>query len=199
MQLHWGPPPESDDFQPESQGWSGIREPRPVLVQLIALPIALLVAVLIYLAIPREILSINKFDFPIGSLLVIAVVCVPVHELFHAASHPGLGRSDSTLIGIWLTKGLFYAHYTGTLSRNRFLWVFATPFIVLTLIPLGLTILLGHYLPQNAVLSLALLALLNGAASAGDILGIGLIACQVPSSALVRNKGWKSYWKYGAA
>ena len=42
---------------------------------------------------------------------------------------------------------------------------------------------------------LTVLALVNALASAGDVLGMLLIAWQVPAAAVVRNRGWRTYWK----
>jgi hypothetical protein len=59
-----------------------------------------------------------------------------VHELLHAVVHPGYGFTDATVIGAWPSKLLFYAHYCGPLSRERFLLVFAMPTLVITGLPL---------------------------------------------------------------
>jgi hypothetical protein len=199
MKLHRGPPPRNDEFQPQEQGWSGIREPNPIAIQLLALPVAFLVFILLVtlidLTVPRQVFSVVTQGFPLMPLLLALVVCIPVHELLHALSHPGLGRSPETIIGIWLSRGLFYAHYEGAMPRNRFLWVFAAPFVLLSLAPLALIAALGRWLGSDAVFFLALLALVNGVASSGDIIGMLLIAVQVPPRARVRNKGWRSFWK----
>jgi hypothetical protein len=42
---------------------------------------------------------------------------------------------------------------------------------------------------------LALPALVNGGGASGDIIGMFLIGLQIPRSAVVRNRGWQSYWK----
>jgi len=198
MQLHRGPVPESPDFEPLSQGWSGIREPGPLLVQLLALPIGGVVLALLslpVLLVAPELLAVDHADLPLVPLVIVLVVCIPVHELIHAFSHPGLGMTDETYIGIWPVKGVFYAHYGGAMSRNRFLWVFCTPILVLSLLPLGIVLLFHPFLSQSVLICLAALSAFNGVAASGDILGVILIATQVPRAAMVRNKGWETYWK----
>lgn len=199
MKLHRGAPPQSGDFQPLEQGWSGIREPGPIAVQFLALPVAFLVFIfmagVIDRSVPRQVLSAVRQDFPLMPILLALLVCIPAHESIHALSHQGLGRSSKTVLGIWVSRGLFYAHYEGAMSRNRFLWVFAAPFVLLSLAPLALIAAFGRWLGSNGVFFLALLALVNGVASSGDIIGMLLVAAQVPHQAKVRNKGWRSYWK----
>ncbi len=36
---------------------------------------------------------------------------------------------------------------------------------------------------------------LNALLSCGDLLGVGLDLWQIPANAIVRNKGWKTYWR----
>jgi len=40
-----------------------------------------------------------------------------------------------------------------------------------------------------------LFATLNAFSSGGDILGVILVLKQVPQKGIIKNKGWKSYWK----
>jgi hypothetical protein len=46
---------------------------------------------------------------------------VVVHELIHAMVHPHGGKSDTTILGLWPSRLLFYAHYDGELTRYRFI------------------------------------------------------------------------------
>jgi hypothetical protein len=203
MRLHFGPIPEDHDFHPDAEGWSGIREPSPVLIQVIALPIALvtmaLLAGLAALFWRGSLIRINPDGYmvavPVLPLLLSIILLIPVHELLHAAAHPKLGLSPNTVLGLWLSRAVFYAHYEGVLSRNQFLRVGGLPFLVLSLLPIGLMALLVGRLPPEAQLVLAAVSLVNGAASSGDLLGILLVLSQIPRSACVRNKGWRTFWK----
>jgi hypothetical protein len=46
-----------------------------------------------------------------------------------------------------------------------------------------------------SMLNLARLSLLNSLAAAGDITAVWLIFSQINHTAIVRNKGWRTYWK----
>lgn len=84
--------------------------------------------------------------------------------------------------------------YEDAVSRNRFLAILVSPYLALVWIPVILLALTGPSVPIKYVQILILVALVNSALPAGDIMGFFLIASQVPSSACVKNKGWKSYW-----
>lgn len=199
MKLYWGPPSESDDFDPVEEGWSTIHEPNPVVLQLICIPIAIVIAVVLFVLIimgfPGEFTEQDSVVIPVFPVVLTLILLIPAHEMLHALSQPSFGQTDKTYLGIWLKKALFYAHYEGELTRKHFLWIFFVPFLVLTLIPVGVILLFGRSMPHNLTLILAFLAVLNGTAASGDVLGFILIAAQVPQTALVRNKGWKTYWK----
>ncbi|MBI5686846.1 MAG: DUF3267 domain-containing protein [Verrucomicrobia bacterium] len=210
MQIHWGAIPAAVDFQPEAEGWNPIREPSPVLMQFIALPlgvvmVGLLVTVLHFIA-PRGLCGNGTIVIPpsevsvaFAGALIVLVLLIPVHEMIHALIHPAQGRTDKTMIGIWPSRLLFYAHYEGVLSRGRFLAVFAAPFIVLSLCPIPLIALMSAWGKCSAIeMCLTALSLINGLSSAGDALGMMLIASQVPTTANVRNRGWRTYWKMPA-
>jgi hypothetical protein len=192
VRLHYGAIPENQDFQPDAEGWHSIREPGPIAMQFIAIPVAL-----VLLAIWAACLfSIQHNWFPwrdagvdINTLLVLFLI-VPVHELLHAVTHPGWGASSNSIIGLWLSKGLFYAHYEGEMSRNRFLLVFLMPLIILGVIP-TLLIMIFPKLTQD----LLWLSLSGTIFACGDLVGVGFIFFQVPRSAIVQNKGWRTYWK----
>jgi hypothetical protein len=189
MKFHLGAIPENTDFNPEAEGWAAIREPGPWLIQIIAIPLALIILILLG--------GLLYLVWPSGSATTSAVLLVgfglgfiPVHELLHALFFPEGLRSPHTIIGFWPTRALFYAHYEHEMSRDRFLVVFLAPFIGLSLIPIVLIALF-----QWPSLELAFLALVNGAAASGDMIGTLLVGYQIPRGAVVRNKGWRSYWK----
>ena len=190
MIIHWGAVPEDPDFHPENEGWSPIREPGPLAIQFIALPVAMVVVGLL--------VGLLALVWPSGSvsgsiwlLLALAILLIPIHEILHAVCFPGGLPSPHTIIGIWLSRILFYAHYEGVMTRTRFLVTFAMPFLVLSILPIMLVGLL-----RWPSLELAALSIVNGAAASGDIIGIILVGLQVPASASVRNRGWRTYWRH---
>ena len=76
-------------------------------------------------------------------------------------------------------------------SRRRVLLMLWMPFIALSLLPLALIPLIstswGFWVLH--------LILIHAASCCGDFLTLFRIYTQVPSPALVHNKGWKTYWK----
>jgi hypothetical protein len=85
------------------------------------------------------------------------------------------------------------------MSRNRFLAILAAPFLALAIMPIFALALLGPYVPVEHPRILVILALLNSVLASGDALGFVLLISQIPASARVKNKGWKSYWIEGRA
>ncbi|UCG25762.1 MAG: DUF3267 domain-containing protein [Chloroflexota bacterium] len=208
MRFRYGPIPEDVLFQPEAEGWSGIREPGPLVLNISAIPVAvLLILATIYAislvweggiqAIIQDVLEQSGPD-PFLVSLAVLVISIPVHELVHLFTHPRLGRSNKSILGFWLSRGVFYAHYEGVISRDRFLTILISPYMVLVWIPVIILAVVGASIPLVFVQILVLVALVNSALPAGDIVGFFLLVSQVPSAACVKNRGWKSYWVQGA-
>ncbi|MDT8896636.1 DUF3267 domain-containing protein [Thermanaerothrix sp. 4228-RoL] len=192
MRFHYGSIPENKDFNPEAEGWLSIREPGPIAMQVIAIPVALILlavwAVCLF-SIQQDLPPFQAFRADINTLLILLLI-IPVHELLHAFTHPGWGTSSNSIIGLWLSKGLFYAHYEGEMSRNRFLLVFVMPLIVLGVLPTLLIMMRPEWTQ-----SLLWISLFGTILASGDLVCVGIIFFQIPRSAVVRNKGWRTYWK----
>ncbi|HYR29298.1 MAG TPA: DUF3267 domain-containing protein [Thermoanaerobaculia bacterium] len=188
MRFIHGPVPEDPQFQPLEEGWNAIREPDPVRMQFVALPVMAAAGVLVWAAVRYG--TVIQPQAMMKWFLPAFVVMIPIHELIHAFASPAFGMSARTFVGVWPSKLLFYAHYEGELPRQRFLFVLAAPTLVLTVIPL----LLAAALRLDAPF-LATIAFTNALGAAGDLLGIGIVLRQIPRGALVRNKGWRSYWR----
>ena len=208
MRFHYGAIPEVDDFQPESEGWRAIREPNPILLQVMAVPAALaLVLAWMLLIFLFLMLRGTSFEFPTSNIsftlslvtfLLILLLIIPLHELLHALSHPGWGLSAKTIIGMWISRGLFYAHYEGVMSRNRFLLISVTPCLVLGVLPAVVWgIFPGGWWSADMSQNLLFLSLTGTLAASGDFVGAVLMYLQIPNSAIIRNKGWRTYWKPG--
>jgi hypothetical protein len=207
MRFQYGPPPEDEVFHPEVQGWSDILEPSPKILNFLAIPPAFLLLAVTIFAIskawdggPSALYQESLGHSGPSSLLVFLIVLtisIPLHELIHILTHPQLGRSSKSCFGIWLAHGLFYAHYDGEVSRNRFLSILVAPYLLLAWPPVILLGLVGHSIPVGFVPVLVSIALVNSVLPSGDVLGFFLMLSQVPSSACIKNKGWKSYWKHG--
>lgn len=209
MRFHYGEIPEVGDFAPEAEGWLGIREPSPLLLNLLAVPTAVLMAGLII-----GLLSLmyaggevviwrsgegSSSTSQVVLILAIVLASIPVHEFVHALTHPHFGLSSKSILGFWLARGLFYAHYEGEMSRNRFLVILAMPFLILSMLPVAIMALIGFLAPSEVPGNLGFVAIVNSLFAAGDALGFAVVLSQIPSAAVVRNKGWKSFWKYRAS
>jgi hypothetical protein len=199
MRFHYGAVPENEAFHPEAEGWRSVREPNPLVMQLFALPLMFLLmagwglSVLLFMG--------PEIFFPkISGMAGIAANCllgsglfflmIPLHELIHALFHPGWGFSTRTVIGLWLSKALFYAHYEGIMSRNRFLMVFLAPYPVLGVLPTIAAIAFPEWRPVLLPFSFW-----GSIMPCGDFVGLMVVLFQIPASAIVQNKGWKTYWK----
>ena len=207
VRFHFGAIPEDQDFHPEADGWHGIREPNPIWLNVIAVPVAIALMLVWFLLIFLILLLRGlpyipppaSLSFPLSPLplILILVFLIPAHEFLHALFYPDWGLSSRTVIGLWLSKGIFYAHYEGMMSRNRFLLIFLTPYLVLGLLPVLIWGLLpGSYWLSEPAILLLYLSFLGSLFSSSDLVGAGLVLLQVPVPAVVRNKSWKTYWKH---
>ena len=208
MKVHFGPPPQDPDFHPRRDGWTRLREPDPIVLQIIATPVAVLNLAILLVAWfglawfqPR---SVPTFDwtadgnpwplivsyFSLSTVMVGIPMLIAAHELAHAVGYPGGVRTNQTLIGIWPAKFLFYASHSGPVSRNRFLLICLLPLLSLTMLPL-----IGAALSQHITVGVAAVSIVNGAFSCGDQVIVAMIAWQVPRRAILRNQGWETWWK----
>ena len=205
MRFHMGAIPENQEFLPEAQGWRGIREPNPIWLNLLAVPVviaqvivwALTIFIILGLrGLPPIPPTSSSITLNPVLLILILVLLIPAHEFLHALFYPDWGFSSRTIIGLWLSKGVFYAHYEGKMRRNRFLLIFLTPYLVLGILPaLVWTLLPANFLFSGAALNLLYISLLGSIFSSSDLVGVSLAFLQIPPAAIVRNKGWKTYWK----
>lgn len=196
MRFQLGPIPENPMFLPEEDGWRSLKEPRPWVAQLLAVPVAFAVfggAMLAWRAlIPAEMLNGTVKAAALLSLPAFLAV-VPVHEYMHAKCHPFNGSSPASLFGFWPAKLLFYAHYDDEMPRNRFLFILLAPFVSLTIGPLAVCAIASVAPPF--VVSFTTM---NGLAASLDLVGVALIGLQLPASAIVRNKGYRTWWRNAA-
>lgn len=169
-----------------------------MLMQIVALPIAV-AAGLVFFFSWHQLLELEAPHIPDGwqivwqiSMIVSFPLLILVHEFLHAIVFPGYGIGKDTLIGCWPSRMLFYAFYDGPMSRERFLLVFAMPFLVISVLPLCIAATVP--LPEIVTSILAWFSIWNAIFACGDMLGFGLLLFQVPRRSIVRNKGWRSFW-----
>jgi hypothetical protein len=127
---------------------------------------------------------------PISFILLSFPAIVVVHELVHAAVHPMSGRSAHSILGFWPSRVLFYTHYDGELTRNRFVATCLMPLVVISLVPLVVAIAV-----QSAPGWVAFVSVFNALLACGDMLGAGMVLFQMPATAILRNQGWRTYWR----
>ncbi len=189
MKFQLGPLPENDDFNPSEKGWRRLTEPSPILLHALAIPTAVVMMVLAFFFYT---IFIGEDEFRIDITLVwwAIVILIPIHEFVHAISTPFWGMSDKTVVGFWPRKILPYAFYTDAWNRSQVIWCLLMPFVILSVLPAtGMCFwkldspVLYHFIFMNAGLS------------SGDILQVPIFLFQVPRHAVVRNKGWTSYWR----
>jgi hypothetical protein len=204
MRLHYGPVPENPDFRPQEEGWTPLREPSVTaftwLASGIGLAVGIAVATLWAVTVPgTSIIRISTSASDASAMspwmalaMILGAVAglIIIHELLHAATYPGRLFGERTVIGVWPRKGLFYAHYDGSLSRNRCLLVFLVPFLVLTI---GLWLV--ELIFRTGWGLMPGWSILNAMFAGGDILATAMMAGQIPKEAEVRNQGWNTWWR----
>jgi hypothetical protein len=189
MRLHFGAIPSSPDFTPDTL-WKSLRQPSPRMEKLVVFPIgivaAVVVAVLWFAITPLQDVT-PTMSLP--AFLVSIAGVVVVHELLHAAVPPMSGRSPHSIVGFGPSTG-FYAHYDGEMTRNRFVAILLMPLVVISFVPL-----LVAAVAQVSSGWVAFISVFNAFCACGDILLAGLVLFQIPATAIVRQQGWRTYWR----
>jgi len=185
--------PDNPDFEPALEGgWTALQEPAPEKLQLYALVPMALTLPLFALA-WLWLLRASAGDFgAIGALtgLLVVLPLVVVHEGIHLLLHPGQGRSSQSVLGGSSKHAIFYALYFGEMSRARYLVMLLGPFVVLSILPLGICAIAGKFHPLPALTSLW-----NTLFACGDLLGAWLILRGSPPGARLRNRGYHTWWR----
>lgn len=188
MRFKIGAIPPTTDFSPCTP-WVPLGEPTPFAMQFLALPVGIVSVVAtctLWLLFTETELQFDNLSL----ILLTLALLIPIHELIHAAVHPQCGLSNESLLGVWPSRMVFYAHYSGELSRNWFIAILLMPFLIISLLPIFVYGIFG-----TAPDWLVFASVLNAFFSCGDQLGTLLLLWQVPRSAHVRNQGWNTYWR----
>ena len=189
MRIHIGAIPSNDQFKPTEEKWRPLKEPGPVLMQVVAAPIAVVTGVV--LGVTSYWIGLFKVhSFELVWLLFAFVGVIPLHELIHLLAHPQQGRSEHSIVGFWPSKGLFYAHYDHILTRNRLLLILVMPLLTISIVPLMVCSVSGF-----GSLWVAVLSNFNGVLSCGDLFFVLIVSAQVPRDAVVRNQGYYTWWR----
>jgi hypothetical protein len=189
MRFHFGAVPEATGFTPDDT-WKPLHEPSPWIMQLVALPLGVVMCVSIG-ALWLWLTPLREYPLDsLGVVLGIFAATVPIHELIHATVHPNVGRSNASVLGFWPSRMLFYAHYTGELSRARLIAILLMPLLIISIVPLAACAVIGRSSGWLAIGST-----LNALCACGDVFAVGVLLFQVPADAKVRNQGWRTYWR----
>jgi hypothetical protein len=191
MQLHLGPKPYAEHFDPT--GWTEVEIPPRWASVVLSLAMTFLVGALllglICLLVPR---SVTLRGYSHWQLAVIFVLTIPGHELIHALLQPGLGKQ--TIFGFWPRRLVFYAFYSGPRTRARTLVGAIGPFLILSVLPVLAAAALDFQGWQVWAV-----VLVNGCASSNDLLGFFFVLWKIPAGAEVIGQRRKGYWRHPAA
>lgn len=185
--------PDNPDFEPETEGgWTKLPEPPAEDLQKHAAVFAGITVPLLILAwtlVPgRD--GLRDVAMAAGGGILLLLPLVVLHEGIHLLLHPGMGRSDQSVVGGSTQHGAFYAMYFGEMSRGRYIAVLLAPFLVLTVLPWVACLAMGDFVPWAAGLSV-----LNGLFACGDLMGTWLILRGSPKGARLRNRGYYTWWR----
>lgn len=182
--------PDDETFQPdESELWTPMKESTNLwIVQLKSIPFLLMNVIMLYILF--FLLDIN-IDINYGLFFAVFLVLIPIHEVIHALFFPESIFSDNVKFGLFPKQLVFFAFYTKEMSRNRFACVLGAPFLLITVAGLLLILFLG----DNRFITHFLL--INAYVSCADTMNVFKVLIQVPSSAIVRNKEIRTYWRKG--
>ena len=194
MILKYGPLPEQPEFVPDDR-WFLVREPSLPGFQLRAIPIALVTIALLaalWIVLTPIMQIVNRLTFPLRvfNFILCLLGVIVVHELIHVSIHPKIGSTKDSVIGLWPSRMFIYTIYIGELSKNRCLAILIMPFVALSILPLVFAAMTG-------VISFwaAYISIVNGFLASGDLLAAFMTIRQFPKGAIIRTKGWSTYWK----
>ena len=191
MRFVVGPIPESGTLDAEKEAWTPLRQVNTRKYTAIAFVMAapILVGAFWYLFNVRSVLRSSPAIIALLGLFLLLML--PLHELIHAMTFQGWLRDSRVMLGIWLPFGMWVC-YDGPQPRNRLLLMSCMPLFTLSLLPL----LILFCVPTSAWSHLfRFLAILHTATCAGDLQTFIRVMRQVPANAVIRNKGWQTYWR----
>lgn len=177
--------PDDETFIPDER-WTPLKEqPNLWIMQLQALPFAIINCVLIDLLL--RLMNIT-FHFNLATMYIALLVIIPVHEPIHALFFPEGLNSNKIYFGFIVNGFAAFAAYIGAMKRNTLIRALLAPFLLISaagfiyLLIWGSNNLIEHIIFFNAV------------SACVDCLGVYLLLRQVPADAVVKNKKIRTYW-----
>lgn len=201
MRFHIGPTPEDPAFDPESDGWNKLREPRTGVLMFAAVLLGMLMAFVIAFAWIRMLAlapTADAFTVTItlprllGGALALGAF-LALHEALHVVPALAAGSSRHVVAGFWPRYLAPYVAYTGELPLEAQLVSGALPLVVLTVLPFVVA-----WAAPAAGLWMAGLSVVNVLGSGADLIMLALLLWQVPRDAVLRNHGHATWWRAAA-
>jgi len=195
VKFHSGNFPESKEFVKDENWHSLGKEEKSIwILQIKVLPVAIIniafTFFLWYLISPLEnILRSVSFPLPVFKALLIILVLLIVHELIHLLSHPKFGLSSRSILGFWPSKMFLYVAFDGELKRNRSVFIFLMPLIII-----NLSIFLYSVFFKQNNFWLIYITIVNAFLSSMDILA-AITILKLPNKSIIRSNGNMTYWK----
>jgi hypothetical protein len=199
MRISIGQPQPSRTFDPVAAGWTPLTTCGSIRYVWIALALGLpfmfgAVAIVLWFAHDwRTLFDTHPWGLPV--FLAALLLLVPVHEFIHALAYRCGLRSPHLILGLWPQRGIAYVLYDFPLPRRRVLFMLAAPFMVLSVLFLGLLVVLPTGLASMA----AYFFLTHTSVSGGDALTFFRLWRRVPPEALIHNQGSTTYWSANPA
>lgn len=195
MKFHLGSFPELSGF-PDDDSWQKFddKEESLWLLQFRLLPLAIINMVcmillwFVFTPVTSLLDDISFPETPVGFFICLVSVLI-IHEMIHLAVHPKLGFSHRSIIGFWPSKMFLYVTYNGEISRNRNIAVFLMPFIMISIIPFLISVLINY---MN--IWLVYITILNAFLSALDILA-AITFFKLPGHTVIWHNGRNVYWR----
>jgi len=162
MKFMLGEPPGNQNF--DLVEFVKLEEPSKEAFMRIALVLQIclwVVFLIVWLLVDSNFFQ-NLIEMGIASFLLALFIALVIHEILHAVTYP-VSNDNQVIFGCWPEMGALYASFDGELSRNRWLTVYAMPFLCISIVPL---ILSTSGVPAWAKFA----SLLNAGFSVGDLL-----------------------------
>ena len=144
--------------------------------------------VLWLLAVPFRPVRVDYTTLIVASLLVLVF-----HELAHAIMFT-CGRARGLRVECAWQKYRPQLRYHGAVSRSRYIAVLMAPLVLVSLLPIIVSVALSLRAGD-----LMLISLLNALVSGGDAIAAAFVLLQVPANAIVQRRGDCVIWRAGAA
>jgi len=121
---------------------------------------------------------------------------VPFHEALHLLGQPGWGSTSRSVLVVWPAKLRFGVYFDGCMSRKRWLAMRLAPFVLLSVLPACLVVLLqSRPWAPHVLVGLQVMMVLNALGSGADIVAALLVLRQVPADGLLCFQAGRAYWR----